>query len=112
MTDHDELLARADAWLARPATLGLPVSLVRDLRAALATRPEPDAVYEKVPAWVGIEDERTGEVALVASVSEAMFAVRWGDPFAVYRRIFPKPNSESVSDAAVAGSATPTQEDT
>jgi hypothetical protein len=35
MTDRDELLARADAWLARPATLGLPVSLVRGLVEAL-----------------------------------------------------------------------------
>jgi hypothetical protein len=44
MNDYDELLARADAWLTRPATLGLPVSLVRDLRAALATRTEPAAI--------------------------------------------------------------------
>jgi hypothetical protein len=109
MTDHDELLALARHYRGDKGSTELIRDLAAALRAAEATWAEPDAVYEKVPAWVGIEDKRTHEITLVSSVSEAMFAVRRGDPFAVYRRIFPKPNAESVSGVAPAGSATPTR---
>jgi hypothetical protein len=100
MSDH-ELLARADKVMAFPWVDGEVYDVIRDLRAALATRPEP--LFEGT--WGEFNDWRH----TLRSVPECHVTVTAIEP-APETLARPHPDFEFVKPEAAAGSATPTQE--